>query len=65
MAKPKPKLKTQPVPQAQIKLPASSLLYFSDFRVQAVLLSVIGLVFYFNSIFNEFALDDGIVIGEK
>ena len=35
---------------------------FSDFRTQAIILSLIGLIFYFNSFFNEFALDDGIVI---
>ena len=35
---------------------------FSDFRTQALILSLIGLIFYFNSFFNEFALDDGIVI---
>ncbi len=35
---------------------------FSDFKVQAILLAVIGLIFYANSFFNEYALDDGIVI---
>lgn len=35
---------------------------FTDFKVQAVLLAVIGLIFYANSFFNEYALDDGIVI---
>jgi tetratricopeptide (TPR) repeat protein len=65
MAKQKPKSAPSPVKQAQIILPASSLFYFSDFRAQAIILSIIGLVFYFNSIFNEFALDDGIVIGKN
>jgi tetratricopeptide (TPR) repeat protein len=35
---------------------------FTDFKVQAILLAVIGLIFYANSFFNEYALDDGIVI---
>src|ERR1039458_5804270 len=65
MAKQKPKSAPTPVQQAQITLPASTLFYFSDFRTQTILLSLIGLVFYFNSIFNEFALDDGIVIGKN
>ncbi len=33
-----------------------------DFKVQAVILGVLAFVFYFNSFFNEFAHDDGIVI---
>lgn len=33
-----------------------------DFKVQAMLLGVLAFIFYFNSFFNEFAHDDGIVI---
>ncbi len=33
-----------------------------DFKTQAVILGVLALVFYFNSFFNEYAHDDGIVI---
>ncbi len=33
-----------------------------DFKVQAVILGALAFVFYFNSFFNEFAHDDGIVI---
>lgn len=33
-----------------------------DIKVQAVILGALALVFYFNSFFNEFAHDDGIVI---
>lgn len=35
---------------------------FKDFRIQAIVLVFIGFVFYANSFFNEYALDDGIVI---
>jgi hypothetical protein len=35
---------------------------FPDFTVKAFLLIIIGFVFYSNSFFNEYALDDGIVI---
>lgn len=34
----------------------------SSFNLQALILIVIGFVFYSNSFFNEYALDDGIVI---
>ena len=33
-----------------------------DFKVQAVIIAVLAFVFYFNSFFNEYAHDDGIVI---
>lgn len=42
--------------------PASSPWSLYDFKTQAVIISVIALIFYFNSFFNEFAHDDGIVI---
>lgn len=35
---------------------------FTGFRKQAIVLIFIGFIFYFNSFFNEYALDDGIVI---
>ena len=35
---------------------------FNSFKMQALLLLVIGLIFYANSFNNEYALDDGIVI---
>lgn len=65
MAKQKNKLKPakeEAVKEARLPMPSSSLFSFSDFRTQAIILSIIGFVFYFNSFFNEFALDDGIVI---
>ncbi|MCC6691205.1 MAG: tetratricopeptide repeat protein [Bacteroidia bacterium] len=43
-------------------LPSFSLFPFSDFRKQAIIIAAIGLIFYFNSFFNDYALDDGIVI---
>jgi len=33
-----------------------------DFKVQAIILSVVAFIFYFNTFFNETAHDDGIVI---
>ena len=33
-----------------------------DFKVQAVIVGLLALIFYFNSFFNEVAHDDGIVI---
>src|ERR1700739_128487 len=36
-----------------------------DFKVKCIILAVIGLFFYANSIFNEYALDDGIVIAKN
>ncbi len=36
--------------------------FFDSFRLQAILLIIIGFVFYGNSFQNEYALDDGIVI---
>ena len=35
---------------------------FNDFKVQAIIVALLAFVFYFNSFFNEFAHDDGIVI---
>ncbi|HEY0030356.1 MAG TPA: tetratricopeptide repeat protein [Bacteroidia bacterium] len=35
---------------------------YTDFRMQALILIVIGFIFYSNTFFNEYALDDGIVI---
>ncbi len=57
--------KKENIPEAAISLPASSLFSFSDFRTQAIIIGIIGFLFYFNSIFNEFALDDGIVINKN
>jgi len=35
---------------------------FGNFKIQAIVIIIIGLIFYSNSFFNEYALDDGIVI---
>jgi len=42
--------------------PVTKPLSIYDFKVQAVIISVLAFVFYFNSFFNEVAHDDGIVI---
>jgi len=43
------------------KVPESlSVLY--EFKVQAIIIGIVAFVFYFNSFFNEYAHDDGIVI---
>ena len=39
-----------------------SLARLNEFKVQAIIISILAFVFYFNSIFNEVAHDDGIVI---
>jgi protein O-mannosyl-transferase len=46
----------------KLEIERSSGFTFDSFNFRALLLVVIGLVFYSNSIFNEYALDDGIVI---
>lgn len=43
------------------EVPAQPLSLY-DFKTQAIIISLLALVFYFNSFFNEFAHDDGIVI---
>jgi hypothetical protein len=50
--------------QRKPTLPAS---YFftNSLRIQIILIAVIGLGFYSNSFFNEYALDDGVVIAEN
>jgi len=45
--------------------PFTKRLSFSDFKVQAAIIGLIAFVFYFNSFFNEFALDDDNVIIEN
>src|SRR5437588_9836026 len=55
--KPAP-VKVQPLPA----LEKSKGFSFSDFRFQAMLLAIVGLIFYANSFTNEYAFDDGIVI---
>ena len=45
---------------APLKAPLSS--DVRDVRVQALVLAFIGFIFYANSFFNQYALDDGIVI---
>lgn len=57
--------KKENVSEAAVPLPVPTLFSFSDFRTQAIIIGIIGFVFYFNSIFNEFALDDGIVINKN
>ena len=41
---------------------AASLSFLNDFKVQAIIVGLLAIVVYFNSFFNEFAHDDGIVI---
>ncbi|MES2592521.1 MAG: tetratricopeptide repeat protein [Bacteroidota bacterium] len=35
---------------------------FTDFKIQAMILIILGFILYTNSFYNEYALDDGIVI---
>ncbi len=46
----------------ELSIEKSSGFDFSSFKMQAIILVFIGLVFYANSFSNEYALDDGIVI---
>src|SRR3990172_8974354 len=64
MAKQKEKHKQQTrKPTANIEEIKSKLFPFlSSFKSQAIFLAIIGFVFYFNSLSNEYALDDDIVI---
>jgi len=52
----------------EVKVPIvkkESLIPFSDFRTQAIALAIIAFVFYANSLFNHYALDDDIVIAKN
>lgn len=62
MAKQKNKANTSAInsiPAPELK---PSLFHFSDFKMQSIIIALVGFLFYFNSLKNEFALDDGIVI---
>ena len=52
----------QPVVESQIPVAQPKSWSINDFKVQAVIVALLAFVFYFNSFFNEFAHDDGIVI---
>ena len=52
---------TLPV-SGQVKSSQPTSWSFNDFKVQATIVALLAFVFYFNSFFNEFAHDDGIVI---
>src|ERR1041385_4165578 len=52
-----------PVVEAPLPPLASSKPFtLADFRMQALMLVVLGFIFYANSFSNEYAFDDGIVI---
>jgi protein O-mannosyl-transferase len=44
-----------------VEVPAKPLSIY-DFKVQAVIVGLLALIFYFNTVFNEYAHDDGITI---
>ncbi len=48
--------------KATFNTPKQGLYAIEGFRIQAIILIIIGFIFYSNSFFNEYALDDGIVI---
>src|SRR5437764_1125347 len=39
-----------------------SMAWLYDFKIQSIIICTLAFVFYFNSFFNEYAHDDGIVI---
>ena len=57
MSKQKFKSKVQPLPLTPVET-----IFPSQFRIQAMIILVIGFIFYANSLLNQYALDDGIVI---
>ncbi len=57
MGRQKTKKESHPAPSN-----SSGIKVLSDFKKQALILVFVGVVFYANSFFNEYALDDGIVI---
>ena len=56
------KKKPASIPTPTIKPLAKPSLFGFDFKVKCLILAIIGFLFYANSIGNDFALDDGIVI---
>ncbi len=53
-------VKQEPIP---VPVQSNSLPFiFDNFNIQAIIIAVVGIAIYFNSTFNEYALDDGIVI---
>jgi tetratricopeptide (TPR) repeat protein len=54
--------KTVETPVATEVNPAARTWSINDFKVQAIIISIIAFVFYINSSLNEYAHDDGIVI---
>ena len=50
-----------PVPKTEAPASRPALSIY-DFKVQAVIISLLAFIFYFNTFFNEYAHDDGIVI---
>jgi len=69
--KSKPKPQQQVAPQMAKETPAlrpavtKEPLSFSAFRIQALIVAIIGFIFYFNSVNNDYALDDGIIIAKN
>jgi tetratricopeptide (TPR) repeat protein len=55
--------KKSPAPLPDLKQPG--LFPFSTFRIQLLLLLFIGILFYANSLGDEYALDDGVMIKEN
>jgi len=55
--------KKAPAPLPDLKPPG--LFPFNTFRIQLLVLLLIGAIFYINSLSNEYALDDGVMIKEN
>ncbi len=69
--KPRPQ-PVQPLPQApKVEMPPvqdpvqDNKFSLSGFRMQALIIAVLGFVFYFNTFQNDYALDDGIIIAKN
>lgn len=60
---PQQELKTEPLQSSPAR--TQEPLSLAGFKVQAVIIALLGFVFYFNTFQNDYALDDGILIAKN
>jgi hypothetical protein len=66
-AKPQQRPVYKPAPKAEVELPPEPMIQgkpwsLYDFKVQAIIVALLGFIFYINTYNNEYAHDDGIVL---
>jgi len=54
--------KDKSVKQVAVKQARASLFFTTDFRIQSAILVIIAIIFYFNTVFNDYAFDDSMLI---